>query len=203
MNTRITVVNKKNFNIYESLADQFVNLHFYGLFNINSFNRKYLKLRYKYLFIKDDSCAIFVFRDSIAIGLVYGGPDGYNNESNKLILKNHWIKLLSFRLLSMIWLKKTIRLLLKFRFYRNKEVKQSSLNKEYRLTGIVANSNYRSQGIGTILVGEFIKYAKLMNYERIIVKTPKDNLRAIKFYESLNFNIGKDLKNEVELYLKL
>jgi len=57
------------------------------------------------------------------------------------------------------------------------------------LNDMMVLEEYRSQGIGALLVDEFKKWAKINNADRIMVLASSPNARGIEFYKKQGFEI--------------
>ena len=77
-------------------------------------------------------------------------------------------------------------------------------DKRIYVSRFLVKKEYRSKGIGTILMDYIIRYAKDLGYKEMSVGVDLDNYVAIKFYVKNGFNkiifVGEDENNK---YMKL
>lgn len=208
VNDKIMINDAKEIYKFNPLIrDSFINCHFHGLFDKNPFNYKYLGYRFDYLIKKSDAI-ILIAEESDTLGLIYGGPENYKEEMDKVIFKRHFLSLLYIKHLFKVLGSKIFRKISNksknhaITTYEAYEQYQMIIHECYRLTGIVVKSVFRSKGVGGMLLNLFENRVRDKNYSAIIVKTPTYNIRAIDFYKQNNYILVRKIDNSVEL-LKL
>lgn len=70
------------------------------------------------------------------------------------------------------------------RFFPDKEIKKYTTS-----LGIVVADEYQNKGIGKKLMNELLDYSKQNNYKKVWLATYTDNIRALKMYNNLGFEI--------------
>jgi len=70
-------------------------------------------------------------------------------------------------------------------------------DEEGELAGIVIRESYTGRGIGSSLFNIILNEARKMGLRRLIVKTEKENLRALSFYSKMGFKPIKEDYEEV------
>ncbi len=65
---------------------------------------------------------------------------------------------------------------------------------------LIVSKNARGKGVGTELIKEFLNISKKQGINEITLTTPKENKKAIKFYEKLGFKKGNEVLMHWQAY---
>jgi RimJ/RimL family protein N-acetyltransferase len=69
--------------------------------------------------------------------------------------------------------------------------------------GVIIKNHFTGKGYGTILSKWTIDKAREFGYNKVILKTYKDNISARKVYEKLGFKINGETKDKKQLKMEL
>lgn len=145
--------------------------------------------------------------DQKPLGYVCGAQLGYNQKMNKDLL---WVVIgcfllrpyLFFNIELMKIVKIKIQTLLGSKKLLKDAVKEID-GKGVSLVSICSDSNVHSKGIGTMLISEFEKQAKLLGFDFMRLSVKPDNMNAINFYERNGWILLQSNHNILYYFKKL
>jgi RimJ/RimL family protein N-acetyltransferase len=91
-------------------------------------------------------------------------------------------------------------------FFNNKLVGYSFLRLfGYKIPsyGVIIKNHYRARGFGTILSKWTIDKAREFGYNKVILKTYKENISAKKIYEKLGFKIVGETEDKKQFKMEI
>lgn len=153
--------------------------HFSSFFSLKMLEKYYAKI----LFFTNYNFIIYDEDKDIPLGFIIGGKE-INKPVDEFIKENKLY--LFFCLLKnpkfMIEKAKSI-------FYMLKGVHERKSSSEIILLSIAVDGICQKKGIGKILISTFEEALKKDNFDRYSLSVRKVNDKAIRFYESIGFNI--------------
>lgn len=188
------IINIKNLNLVASNNNKLINqislIHFHNLpssfFTASGF--KFVVFFYQLLFMSKDINLLIAREDDLnTSGFIIWGP--INHSLIKTLAQNlfkfNFIKLMIIfiRLFNLKTLKKLLE-----KLYIKSNKKKFPLNSA-KIISLVVDDKYKGKGIGTKLLSKVFQECSDKDLDFLLATTTSYQKRAVKFYNSLNFDL--------------
>jgi len=192
----IKFVNKNDIKTVAILHKNIFPDHFLGMLSVNLITRFYES------FVSDRLIFLVSINEDKVSGFVLGGNSSVINECKKKFVKDNFVRLFVYLVLS----PKVYPLIfsrLKNMLKINKKSKGQVSTASIRLLSIGVNSEYKRGGIGSTLIKHFEEIAKQKGIESYGLSVYKTNEKAISFYKKNGLKIEKETSNSLYFYKTL
>ncbi len=169
--------------------------------------RKYAGAFIKWFIENSNAICLTATADEKTMGYVCGAALGYNQKMNKDLLRTVagcflFRPYLFFNKELMNAVKIKIQILLGNKSLLKDAVKDPS-GRGISLVSICSDTNSTIKGIGTVLINEFEKQAKLLGFDFMRLSVKPENVKAINFYEHNGWQLLQNNQNILYYFKKL